>query len=553
MMKKNTNKDVKTQAFDDQKPGTSGLRKKVTQFQQVGYLENFVQAVFNTIAPCAGKSLVLGGDGRFYNREAIQVIIRMAIANGFSRILVGKGGILSTPAASCVIRKHQTCGGIILSASHNPGGPDEDFGIKFNGENGGPAPEKLTDEIFQQTLSITHYQTIDAEDVELDQLASVQIAQTQIDIIDPVIDYADLMESMFDFDAMRSLFKQDDFRLCFDAMHAVNGPYAKEILERRLGAAAGTVINGIPLTDFGGGHPDPNLVHAHELVNLLHGDDALDFGAASDGDGDRNMVLGKNFYINPCDSLAILTANADCIPAYSKGISGVARSMPTSRAVDRVATAMNIPCYETPTGWKFFGNLLDAGKITLCGEESFGTGSDHVREKDGLWAVLFWLNLIAIKKQPVSNIVRNHWAKYGRDYFTRHDYEAVDSADAQEMIRQLKEKIPSLPGQTFLDSNSAGLTIESADDFQYIDPVDNSKTTAQGVRVYLNNGGRIVFRLSGTGTQGATLRVYLDCYQHNAELLEQDTQEALSELIQVADTLAGIKRFTGREKPDVIT
>ena len=552
-MKKNTNKDVKTQAFDDQKPGTSGLRKKVTQFQQVGYLENFVQAVFNTIAPCAGKSLVLGGDGRFYNREAIQVIIRMAIANGFSRILVGKGGILSTPAASCVIRKHQTCGGIILSASHNPGGPDEDFGIKFNGENGGPAPEKLTDEIFQQTLSITHYQTTDAEDVELDQLGSVQIAQTQIDIIDPVIDYADLMESMFDFDAMRSLFKQDDFRLCFDAMHAVNGPYAKEILERRLGAAAGTVINGIPLTDFGGGHPDPNLVHAHELVNLLHGDDALDFGAASDGDGDRNMVLGKNFYINPCDSLAILTANADCIPAYSKGISGVARSMPTSRAVDRVATAMNIPCYETPTGWKFFGNLLDAGKITLCGEESFGTGSDHVREKDGLWAVLFWLNLIAIKKQPVSNIVRNHWAKYGRDYFTRHDYEAVDSADAQEMIRQLKEKIPSLPGQTFLDSNSAGLTIESADDFQYIDPVDNSKTTAQGVRVYLNNGGRIVFRLSGTGTQGATLRVYLDCYQHNAELLEQDTQEALSELIQVADTLAGIKRFTGREKPDVIT
>ncbi|PKI17953.1 alpha-D-glucose phosphate-specific phosphoglucomutase [Colwellia sp. 12G3] len=552
-MKNITTKEVTTQAFDDQKPGTSGLRKKVTQFQQVGYLENFVQAVFNTIAPCAGKSLVLGGDGRFYNREAIQVIIRMAIANGFSHILVGKGGILSTPAASCVIRKHQTCGGIILSASHNPGGPDEDFGIKFNGENGGPAPEKLTDEIFQQTLSITHYQTIDAEDVELDQLGTLQIAQTQIEIIDPVIDYADLMESMFDFDAMKSLFKQGDFQLCFDAMHAVNGPYAKEILERRLGAPAGTVINGVPLTDFGGGHPDPNLVHAHELVNLLHGEDALDFGAASDGDGDRNMVLGKNFYINPCDSLAILTANADCIPAYSKGISGVARSMPTSRAVDRVATAMNIPCYETPTGWKFFGNLLDAGKITLCGEESFGTGSDHVREKDGLWAVLFWLNLIAVKKQPVSNIVRNHWAKYGRDYFTRHDYEAVDSGDAQEMIRQLKEKIPSLPGQIFSGSQSAGLTIESADDFQYIDPVDNSKTTEQGVRVYLNNGGRIVFRLSGTGTQGATLRVYLDCYQNNPDLFEQDTQEALSELIQVADTLAGIKRFTGREKPDVIT
>lgn len=541
-------KQVKTQAFTDQKPGTSGLRKKVTQFQQTGYLENFVQAVFNTIAPCTGKMLVLGGDGRFYNREAIQVIIRMAIANGFSDILVGKGGILSTPAASCVIRKNKACGGIILSASHNPGGPDEDFGIKFNGENGGPAPEKLTEAIFQQTLAMDHYQTIEAQDIELDQLATLQIAQTQIKIIDPVSDYADLMESMFDFDSMKALITKGDFRLCFDAMHAVNGPYAKEILEKRLGAPVGTVINGIPLTDFGGGHPDPNLVHAHELVSLLHGDDPLDFGAASDGDGDRNMVLGKAFYINPCDSLAILTANADCIPAYSKGIAGVARSMPTSRAVDRVATAMNIPCYETPTGWKFFGNLLDAGKITLCGEESFGTGSDHVREKDGLWAVLFWLNLIAAKKQPVSEIVRNHWAQYGRDYFTRHDYEAVDSVDAQTMIAQLKGKIPSLPGQLV-----AGVRIESADDFQYVDPVDNSKTTEQGVRIYLDNGGRIVFRLSGTGTQGATLRVYLDCYQNNPDLLGQDTQHALSELINVAEALAGIKQFTGRDKPDVIT
>jgi len=541
-------KHIKTQAFSDQKPGTSGLRKKVTQFQKTGYLENFVQAVFNTIAPCNGKTLVVGGDGRFYNREAIQVIIKMAIASGFTHIIVGKGGILSTPAASCVIRKNSACGGIILSASHNPGGPDEDFGIKFNGENGGPAPEKLTEAIFQQTLLMEQYKTIDVDDIELDKLATLQIEQTKIDIIDPVSDYADLMESMFDFEAMKALVAQDDFRLCFDAMHAVNGPYGKEILEKRLGAPAGSVINGIPLTDFGGGHPDPNLVHAHELVALLHGDDPLDFGAASDGDGDRNMVLGKAFYINPCDSLALLTANAHLIPAYAKGISGVARSMPTSRAVDRVAKAMNIPCYETPTGWKFFGNLLDAGKITLCGEESFGTGSDHVREKDGLWAILFWLNLIAVKKQPVSEIVKNHWAQYGRDYFTRHDYEAVDSAAANDMFSQLKEKIASLPGQVI-----AGATVESADDFEYIDPVDKSITTAQGVRLYLNNGGRIVFRLSGTGTQGATLRVYLDCYQDDPALLEQETQQALSELIAVAEAVAGIKAFTGREKPDVIT
>ncbi|MEH6595787.1 MAG: alpha-D-glucose phosphate-specific phosphoglucomutase [Colwellia polaris] len=544
----NQAKQIKTQAFTDQKPGTSGLRKKVKQFQQPGYLENFVQAVFNTIAPCAGKKLVIGGDGRFYNREAIQVIIKMAVANGFSHILVGQGGILSTPAASCVIRKNKACGGIILSASHNPGGPDEDFGIKFNAENGGPAPEKLTDAIFQQTLSMAQYSTVDADDIDLDNLATLQLAQCQIDIIDPVSDYADLMESMFDFSAMKALISTGDFRLCFDAMHAVNGPYAKEIIENRLGAPVGSVINGVPLTDFGGGHPDPNLVHAHELVDLVYGEKGLDFGAASDGDGDRNMVLGKAFYINPCDSLAILTANASLIPAYAKGIAGVARSMPTSRAVDRVAEAMNIPCFETPTGWKFFGNLLDAGKITLCGEESFGTGSDHIREKDGLWAVLFWLNLIAVKKQPVSEIVENHWLQYGRDYFTRHDYEAVDSANAHEMISQLKAKISALPGQEIL-----GVKVTSADDFEYIDPVDNSRTTAQGVRIYLGNGGRIVFRLSGTGTQGATLRVYLDCFQQDSALLAQETQQALSELIQIAESVAGIKQFTGRTQPDVIT
>lgn len=539
---------IQTQSFAGQKPGTSGLRKKVTEFQQPGYLENFVQAVFNTVAPCDGKTLVLGGDGRFYNRQAVQIIVAMAIANGFSRLLIGKGGILSTPAASCVIRKQQAAGGLILSASHNPGGPDADFGIKYNAQNGGPAAQNLTDAIYQQTLSISHYLTIDAPQIDLDQLGCYQVHNCQIEIIDPVADYADLMASIFDFDLMRSFIKQHNFRLCFDAMHAVNGPYGKEILENRLGAPVGTVINGVPLTDFGGGHPDPNLVHAHELVDLLHGEAALDFGAASDGDGDRNMVLGNNFYINPCDSLAILTANAQSIPGYAKGLSGVARSMPTSRAVDRVAQALGITCYETPTGWKFFGNLLDAGKITLCGEESFGTGSDHVREKDGLWAVLFWLNLIAVKKQPVSEIVKAHWAQFGRDYFTRHDYEGVDSAQAATMIGQLREKLADLPG-----TQVAGLSIESADDFEYIDPVDASQAKSQGLRIYLNNGGRIVYRLSGTGTQGATLRVYLDCFVNDPEQLGQETQQALSALITAAQQIAGIKQFTGRDKPDVIT
>ncbi len=539
---------VNTQPFEGQKPGTSGLRKKVVDFQQPGYLENFVQAIFNTIARCEGETLVIGGDGRFYNREAIQIIMRMAAANGFARILVGQGGILSTPAASCVIRKHGACGGIILSASHNPGGPTEDFGIKFNGENGGPAPEKLTEAFYQQTLAIEQYLTIDADDLDLDQPGSAQLGNTQIDVIDPVKDYADLMESLFDFERMAALLTRGKFRMCFDAMHAVTGPYAKEILEKRLGAPQGTVINAEPLEDFGGGHPDPNLVHAHQLVELLNNDDPLDFGAASDGDGDRNMVLGKGFYINPCDSLAILTANAQLVPGYAEGIAGVARSMPTSRAVDRVAARQGVDCYETPTGWKFFGNLLDAGKITLCGEESFGTGSDHVREKDGLWAVLFWLDLIAAKEQPAREIVRSHWIQYGRDYFTRHDYEGLDSDSARQMIDQVRENLGALVGRAFGE-----LSVESADDFQYRDPVDGSETTGQGIRVLLDNGGRIVYRLSGTGTQGATLRVYLDCYQKDPALLELDPQKALAPLIEVADRIAGINRHTGREQPDVIT
>ncbi len=539
---------VLTRPFAGQKPGTSGLRRKVKDFQQPGYLENFVQAIFNTVAPCQGKTLVIGGDGRFYNREAVQVIIRMAVANGFTRLLVGQGGILSTPAASCVIRKHQAYGGIVLSASHNPGGPDADFGIKYNAENGGPAAEKLTDEMYRQSTLIEHYLIVKADDVDLDSTGVSQIGDTQVEVIDSVADYAALMESLFDFQAMSSLLSAGSFRMCFDAMHAVTGPYAKEILEQRLGAPAGTVINAVPLSDFGGGHPDPNLVHAHDLVQALNGENALDFGAASDGDGDRNMVLGQGFYINPCDSLAVLAANAHLVPAYAGGISGVARSMPTSRAVDRVASALGIDCYETPTGWKFFGNLLDAGKITLCGEESFGTGSNHVREKDGLWAVLFWLNLIAVKQQPAAEIVRNHWSGFGRDYFTRHDYEGLESDRAAQMIARLKENLAELGGQEF-----AGLRVTSADDFQYQDPVDGSETTAQGVRVYFSDGGRIVFRLSGTGTEGATLRVYLDYYQNDPGSLDQDPQVALAPLIAAADQIAGIRQNTGRDKPDVIT
>ena len=545
------NKTIATQIFEGQKPGTSGLRKKVTVFQQAHYLENFVQSIFNTLndgSGCAGKTLVIGGDGRFYNRTAIQTIVRMAVANGFARLLVGQGGILSTPAASCVIRKHHACGGIILSASHNPGGSNGDFGIKFNGENGGPATEQVTNAIFSHTETIQQYYSIDHIDIELDTVGETEIGETTVQVIDAVTDYADLMESLFDFNAMRTLLGNGQFRMCFDAMHAVTGPYAIEILENRLGAPADTVINAVPLEDFGGGHPDPNLVHAHELVKLLNGDNPLDFGAASDGDGDRNMVHGKGFYLNPCDSLAILAANARLIPAYADGIAGVARSMPTSRAADRVAKALKVDCYETPTGWKFFGNLLDAGKITLCGEESFGTGSSHVREKDGLWAVLAWLNIIAVRQEPLCSITRKHWAQYGRDYFTRHDYEGLNTEQAQQMIAGLKQQLNTLPGQQIND-----LLVESADDFHYLDPVDDSETSGQGVRILFADGGRIVLRLSGTGTEGATLRVYLDRFENDPALLELDTQKALAALIDVADALLGIAKHTGRTKPDVIT
>lgn len=539
---------VATTTYDNQRPGTSGLRKKVVEFQQPHYLENFVQAIFNSLPNCQGETLVVGGDGRYYNRQAIQTIVRMAAANGFAKVIIGCGGILSTPAASCVIRKYNTCGGIVLSASHNPGGPDEDFGIKFNGSNGGPAAEKVTEAIFAETKTLTQYLTYQSDDINLDVLGSCKVLNTEVAIIDSVADYAELMESIFDFDKMRELLAHRRFKMCFDAMHAVTGPYAIEILEKRLGAPEGTVMNGVPLEDFGGGHPDPNLVHAHDLVARMNGSEPLAFGAASDGDGDRNMVLGSGFYINPCDSLAVLLANAHHIPAYKDKIAGVARSMPTSRAVDRVAQALDIPCYETPTGWKFFGNLMDAGKITLCGEESFGTGSDHVREKDGLWAVLFWLNIVADRNQPARTIVREHWAQYGRDYFTRHDYEGVDSAQANAMVETLRGKLSQLAGQTF-----AGLTVDSADDYHYVDPIDGSESSKQGIRIYFTDGGRIVIRLSGTGTSGATLRVYFDRFEPDPYKLGQDPNKALANLIHAAEELVGITANTGRERPDVIT
>jgi phosphoglucomutase len=541
-------KNVATQPFDGQRPGTSGLRKKVKVFQQPHYLENFVQAIFDTRPDLKGGVLVAGGDGRFYNRNAIQTILRMAAANEVSKVLVGRGGILSTPAASCVIRKYKTQGGIILSASHNPGGPDEDFGIKFNVPNGGPAPEAVSEAIYQRTGEIDSYRTLDAADVDLDQVGETQVDRMAVQILDPVADYADLMETLFDFGAIRQLFDSGLFKMRFDAMHAVTGPYAVEILESRIGAEPGTVMNGEPKEDFGGGHPDPNLAHAKELVALCQGTDGLDFGAASDGDGDRNMVLGKNFFVTPSDSLAVLAANAHHAPGYKDGIVGVARSMPTSQAADRVAEVLGIECFETPTGWKFFGNLLDAGRITLCGEESFGTGSDHVREKDGLWAVLFWLNLLAARKQSVAEIVQDHWRRFGRNYYTRHDYEAVDSDAANGLMDHLRRLLPDLPGTKLGD-----FKVEYADDFAYTDPVDGSVSEGQGVRIGLEGGSRLVFRLSGTGTQGATLRVYLESFEPDASRHDRDTQETMQPLILIARELAQIEARTGRSEPDVIT
>jgi phosphoglucomutase len=539
---------IATQPYSDQNPGTSGLRKKVKVFQQPGYLENFVQAIFDSLDDFSGKTLVLGGDGRYFNRTAIQSIIKIAVANGFGELIIGQGGLLSTPAASHIIRKYGAFGGLVLSASHNPGGPDEDFGIKYNVGNGGPAPEKYTDAFFKRSQVIDSYKTVLMDDIDLDQIGTQQLDGMTITIIDPVSDYAELMQSLFDFPLLKQSISNGYISLLFDAMHAITGPYAKRIFVELLGASPDSIINAVPLEDFGGHHPDPNLAHAHELAEKMFSDSAPTFGAASDGDGDRNMITGCQIFVTPSDSLAIMAANAHLIPAYADGLAGVARSMPTSQAVDRVAAKYNIPCFETPTGWKFFGNLLDAGKITLCGEESFGTGSNHVREKDGVWAVLFWLNLIAKKRQPVAQIVHEHWQIFGRDIYSRHDYEAVDSTIANGIVEHLRNQLSTLPGQVFGE-----YVVNYADEFSYTDPVDHSVSSNQGIRIGFANGSRMVFRLSGTGTVGATLRIYLERFESDAAKHNQDTQVALADLITLAEQLCEVKKRTGRNEPDVIT
>ncbi len=539
---------ITTHPYSGQNPGTSGLRKKVTVFQQSGYLENFVQSIFDSLHDFTGKTLVLGGDGRYFNRPAIQTIIKMAAANGFGALIIGQGGLLSTPAASHIIRKNNAFGGLILSASHNPGGPDEDFGIKYNVGNGGPAPEKDTNAFYQRSLTIDSYKTASIDDIDLDCIGTHKIDSFTITIIDPVTDYAELMQSIFDFNLLKQSIGSGYITLLFDAMHAITGPYAKRILVDMLGATPDSVINAEPLEDFGGHHPDPNLAHAQELAERMFSPAAPVFGAASDGDGDRNMITGSNIFVTPSDSLAIMAANAHLIPAYAQGLRGVARSMPTSQAVDRVAAHFDIPCYETPTGWKFFGNLLDAGKITLCGEESFGTGSDHVREKDGLWAVLFWLNLIAVKRQSVADIVREHWQKFGRDIYCRHDYEAVEMDIANGIVEHLRNQLSALPGQAFGE-----YIVKYADEFSYSDSVDGSVSSNQGIRIGFDNGSRIVFRLSGTGTVGATLRIYLERFEADASRHDQDAQTALAELISLAERFCEVKKRTGRSEPDVVT
>lgn len=538
---------VATTPFEGQKPGTSGLRKKVRVFQQPGYAENFIQAVFDVVERPERATLVIGGDGRFHNRTVIQQAIRMAAANGYGRVLVGRGGILSTPAASHVIRKHGASGGLVLSASHNPGGPDEDFGIKYNIANGGPAPEGVTEAIFTRTKTIDRWLTVETPDIDLDTTGTADVAGMAVEVIDPVADYAALMETLFDFAAIRAAVA-GGLTMTFDAMHAVTGPYATENLERRLGFAPGTVRNGVPLEDFGGHHPDPNMVHAKDLFDTMFGADAPDFGAASDGDGDRNLIVGRGRFVTPSDSLAMLAANAHLAPGYAGGLKGIARSMPTSAAADRVAEALGLPCFETPTGWKFFGNLLDAGMATICGEESAGTGSDHVREKDGLWAVLLWLNILAVRGMSVDELAREHWARFGRNYYARHDYEGLPVAQADALMAELAEALPGLAGRAL-----GPLTVAGGDSFSYLDPVDGSTSANQGLRVMFEGGSRIVFRLSGTGTEGATLRVYLERYEPADGQIDRETPEMLADLIVAADAIAGIARHTGRTAPDVVT
>ncbi len=559
-------KTINTQAFNDQKPGTSGLRKRVNVFLQANYLENFIQSIFDGLENKAGKTLIIGGDGRFYNIRAIQTIIKMASANGFGKLIIGQNGLLSTPAASHLIRYYNGFGGIILSASHNPGGENGDFGIKYNISNGGPAPEKLTDKIFARTKTIDKYFITETKDIDLSKIGDKQVGNMKIEIVDPVNDYANLMAEIFDFDAISNLFKSG-FKICFDAMSAVNGPYAKRVFCEMLGAPKDAIINATPLPDFGGHHPDPNLEHAKQLYDLMMSKSAPDFGAATDGDGDRNLIIGKDIFITPSDSLAILAANLHLIKGYKNGISGIARSMPTSMAADNVAQTLGVPIYETPTGWKYFGNLLDDGRITICGEESAGTGSSHVREKDGLWAVLAWLNILAIKKQSVKNIANEHWAKFGRNYYTRHDYEEIDTSDATKLMERLKEKLKTLVG------NEVGnIKISSADNFSYLDPVDSSLSKNQGIRILFETAGvsgsgaittngdekkqivaRIIVRMSGTGTIGATIRIYIEQFEPAQGKLNLDAQQALAELIKLAKHITQIEQLTGRDRPSVVT
>ncbi|GHA16134.1 alpha-D-glucose phosphate-specific phosphoglucomutase [Devosia pacifica] len=542
-----TKKTIETKPYPDQKPGTSGLRKRVKVYQQPNYVENYIQSIFDCLEGFEGKTLVIGGDGRFYNETAIQKAIKIAAANGFGKVLVGQNGLLSTPAASNIIRRYEAFGGLVLSASHNPGGPEGDFGIKYNVANGGPAPERITDAVFQRTQVIEQYQIIEAPDLDLGAIGTQTVGEMSVEVIDPVADYAELMAELFDFDAICDLFSSG-FTMTFDALHAVTGPYAHEILENRLGAPAGTVVNGTPSPDFGNGHPDPNLVYCKDMYDALMQPDGPDFGAASDGDGDRNLIIGRGRFVTPSDSLALLAANAHLAPAYSKGIAGIARSMPTSAAADRVAEKRGIEMHETPTGWKFFGNLLDAGRVTICGEESAGTGSDHVREKDGLWAVLLWLNIVAVRKQSVDEIVTEHWAAYGRNYYTRHDYEEVESDVANAIMDDLRGKLDGLPG-----TQINGAEVSSADDFSYTDPVDGSTAHKQGIRIVFKDGSRVVIRMSGTGTVGATLRVYLERYEPPAGQHDLETQTALAQQIEIAESLSQIRARTGRTSPSVIT
>ncbi len=538
---------IATTPYNDQRPGTSGLRKKVPHFQQPHYIENFLQSILDTVDDIDGKTLILGGDGRYLNREAIQLALKIAAGNGLGRIIVGRGGLLSTPAASNLIRKNGAVGGIILSASHNPGGPDGDFGIKFDTANGGPAPEPVTEAIFARTKTVDAIVASDGADIDIDRIGTTRLEEMAIDVIDPVADYQALMETLFDFDAIRGLFKSG-FRMSFDAMHAVTGPYAKAIFEEALGAPEGSVVNERPSPDFGGHHPDPNLVYAKDLFDLMMSPQAPDFGAASDGDGDRNLIIGRGMFVTPSDSLAVLAANAHLAPGYAKGLAGIARSMPTSAAADRVAAKLGIACYETPTGWKFFGNLLDAGLATICGEESAGTGSDHVREKDGVWAVLLWLNILVRRRMSVAEIMRDHWRTFGRNYYSRHDYEEVDSERAAKVMKHLRDQLPSLAGGTL-----GGMDVRLADDFTYDDPVDGSHTTGQGVRILFADGSRIVFRLSGTGTAGATIRIYLERFEPDPTRHGHDTQLVLDPLIDAAAEVSDLEALTGRDEPTVVT